>query len=350
MRRFLLLALLVVASGALLQLRTFSSDVPDPGPSVYKAMLTACSQDTGRADQGASLGVRICIWETLDLAYRNGDTAAFALVLGESVDADPRLRMACHPAAHMLTEERAFDKQALLALLGEVSSTSACDWALGHAAVSGLGLLGEDEFHRGEILGWCTALAENLHIYSNCVDAVGHHVWLATGSLEESVVACAEVPPAYRNTCGGGVLMQMFEPATQTTADYRRADAATVIPGICSEWRRLAPDLATAEACAHGAGYVYGLDLRDAVFRGIRSSSTSESGVTQDTYERMLFAERQGVERCGDLGSAIAAACENMLARSIPIELTRADPTSYASLCAVFSYDHVRGNCLSRAA
>jgi hypothetical protein len=346
-RRVLLLALLTIAAGAMLALRQVGPEPTGRGSDAYLAMLLDCSNGNPVANKEAALSVRICMGESADTAYAEGGIGDFADVLESAISENPWLRAACHPAAHMLTEERPFDRPALEELLREVGDVATCDWAFGHAAVSGLGLLGPSEFRRGEILEWCLANDDVQIILKNCIDGVGHHVWLATASVEESVLACEEVPAEMRMTCGGGVLMQMFEPATQKPTEYARDQAEDIIPGFCAEWRQHAKEQKTIETCAHGAGYVYGLDLRDAVFteiRGLRSGSTFSA----TARERLANEVGKGVTRCEALGADISAACMQMFARSIPFDFARVDRAAYDALCEGFPVREVVTSCQSR--
>lgn len=346
-RRVLLLALLTVAAGVMLALRQVGPEPAGRGPDAYLAMLLDCSNGTPAANKEAALAVRICMGHTADTAYAEGGIGDFANILEPAISENPWLRAACHPAAHMLTEERQFDRPALEELLREVGDVATCDWAFGHAAVSGLGLLGPSEFRRGEILEWCLANDDVQIIFRNCIDGVGHHVWLATASIEESVLACEEVPADVRMSCGGGVLMQMFEPATQTPAEYARDQAEDIIPGFCAEWSRYAKEQRTIDACAHGAGYVYGLDLRDAVFTEIRALRPG-SAFSSTTREDLLNEVGRGVARCEALGVDISAVCIQMFVRSIPIDLVRVDRAAYDALCEGFPVREVTASCQDR--
>jgi hypothetical protein len=346
--RVALLAVLVSAAGATLAVRSVGDAPTGRGTQAYLEMLDACSDGAQPSSKEEALAVRTCMWEVADTAYQEGGIGDFADVLEPAISADPWLRMSCHPAAHMLTEERSFDREALELLLEEVGDVSTCDWAFGHAAVSGLGLLGPAEYRRGEILSWCLANDADPIIYRNCVDGVGHHVWLATASLEESVLACEEVPADVRMSCGGGVLMQMFEPATQNPAEYGRDEAEKVIPGFCDEWRRYAKEQRTVETCAHGAGYVYGLDLRDAVFAELRVLLPGAQGLSPEASDRLGQAVGLGARRCAELGDDLATTCMLMLSRSIPVELMRVDVEVYASLCGLLPEESVSKACRER--
>lgn len=348
MRRVLLLALLAVSAGTVLSLRQVTPEPAGRGPEAYLGMLQGCSTGRAPASKEEALEVRSCVWRTADTAYQEGGIGDFAAVLAPAIERDPWLRAACHPAAHMLTEERRFDRSALEELLEAVGDVATCDWAFGHAAVSGLGQLGPGEFRRGEILEWCLAHDADPIVFRNCVDGVGHHVWLATASVEESVASCEEVPADARMSCGGGVLMQMFEPATQKPAEHSREQADDVIPGFCQEWRRYAKEQRTVETCAHGAGYVYGLDLRDAVFTELRGLMPSGSSLSSDARAGLEDAVALGVRRCSTLGDDVAGVCVRMLARSIPLDLARVDRTAYEALCDGFPDPDVAASCRTR--
>lgn len=348
LRRVLLLAALAVCAGAVLSVRQVTPEPAGRGQEAYLEMLRACSPDRPPSSKERALAVRTCVWQAADTAYQEGGMSDFADVLEPAISTDPWLRGACHPAAHMLTEERRFDRPALEELLEAVGDVSTCDWAFGHAAVSGLGMLGPEEFRRGEILAWCLDNDTDPIIFRNCVDGVGHHVWLATSSLEESVRACEEVPADVRMSCGGGVLMQLFEPATQKPSEYDRSQAEDVIPAFCAEWRRYAVEQRTVESCAHGAGYVYGLDLRDAVFLELRALAVSGSSLTQGAQDRLEGTATLAARRCQELGDDVGGVCMRMVARSIPLDMMSADRSGYESLCAAFPDPVVSSACRTR--
>jgi hypothetical protein len=325
------------------------------GASGYGALLRSCIPATPPSDKEEALATRLCLADVFRTAHAEGGMTEMVEVLADVTAADPWLRVSCHPAAHMLTEEGGFGREELFALLVDVEGSMACDWALGHAAVSGLGMLGEKNASPGEVLGRCLGLAGDESLLRSCVDGLGHFVWLASGSLERSVEVCETAPQTARLSCGGGVLMQMFEPATQTDAAYERAEAASVIPGFCARWREIAREQRTVESCAHGAGYVYGLDLRDVVFDETRRGTgeplpvdASPVDLSAASRGRLVAAATTGRDRCDALGADVADFCGNMLVRSIPAHLGRVDRDAMLAMCAVFRSGSVRSVCVSR--
>lgn len=342
---FLLTALLAV-SVSLWWLRAGGGDPEGRGAAAYAGMLADCSPSEPPRSKEEALAVRRCVWEAFRVSYAEGGIADMASVLAPATEGDPWLRTSCHPAAHMLTEEQDFDREELLALLDDVGGSPACDWALGHAAVSGLGLLGEAGASPEELLSWCLANDADDVVFGNCIDGLGHHAWLSTSSLPLSVAVCEAVPAAVRHGCGGGVLMQLFEPATQGEAEYDRSEASATIPGFCEEWRRFARESATAEACAYGAGYVFGLDLRDAVFAEIRAAGSSS--FTAPARDRVLAAVRAVEEDCAALAADIAPVCSLKVVQAVPRDLVRMDRGFAGDVCAAFSGEAAPSACRKR--
>jgi len=326
------------------------------GVGGYERLLRSCIPAEPPANAEEALATRLCLGDAFVAAYDEGGMVDMVSVLADVTATDPWLRVSCHPAAHMLTEREGFGKDELLVLLSAVERSMACDWALGHAAVSGLGMLGGESVTAGEVLERCLALSGDEPLVRSCIDGLGHFVWIMSASLEESVAACESAPADVRLSCGGGVLMQMFEPATQTEAAYGRPEAPSVIPGFCEAWRGLAREQRTVESCAHGAGYVYGLDLRDAVFEETRRGTgqplpvdAAPVSLSAEARSRLVDAAVRGRGRCDALGADVASFCGNMLVRSIPEHLGRVDRAAMLAMCEAFPAGPVRSVCVSRS-
>ena len=70
------------------------------------------------------------------------------------------------------------------------------------------------------------------------------------------------------------------------------------------------------ESCDHGAGYVYGLDVRDAAFTVIR-----DKDLTVADIDSVVDVLRSAIQNCHDLRDADSVPCANMLVKSIPEDL-----------------------------
>ncbi len=212
---------------------------------------------------------------------------------------------------------------------------------VGSSAIVGLGAPGSQEYERGEILAWCNAANNRSHVYGNCLHAIGHHVWKATASLEEAIAACKEVPETHRGSCASGVLIEMFEPASQTGETYERTAAPDSVPGLCAKWRELVSDQDTS--CDHAAGYVYGLDVRDAAYALI-----GDKDVTSADFNSAAGTLVTAIQRCQDLRGAPSLACDAMLVASIPRDLASRLPEAYREFCAAFAAGPSREACTKR--
>jgi hypothetical protein len=274
-------------------------------------------------------------------AYDTGEIGAVAVEIEELTRENMLLRNSCHTAAHYFMEQRVVTEENLWRVLDATGPASDCDWAFGMAAIVGLGALGPQAYERGEILAWCNAANDGSHVYGNCLHAIGHHAWKATASIEETVGACEEVPETHRGSCASGVLMEMFEPSSQTGATYERAAAPDIIPGLCSKWRELVSDRDTS--CEHGAGYIYGLDVRDAAFALIR-----DKDVTSTDIGSAVGTLSTAIQHCQDLRNAPSPPCEAMLVKSIPGDLTSRLPETFIEFCAAFAAGPNRDACTQR--
>lgn len=310
--------------------------------AIYAARIRNCAFIPAPKVLEERFHIRDCVSTALGDAYDTGELGAVAMEIENLTSGTMLLRSACHTAVHYFMEQRVVTEANLWSVLDDTGSAPDCDWAFGMAAVVGLGALGPEVYERGEILTWCNTANNGSHVYGNCLHAVGHHAWKATASLEETVAACEEVPETHRGSCASGVLMEMFEPASQTGAAYERTAAPVIIPGLCAKWRDLVSSQDTS--CDHAAGYVYGLDVRDAAYALIR-----DKDVTSADFNSAAGTLVTAIQHCQDLRGAPSLACDAMLVLSIPKDLASRLPEAYREFCAAFTAGKASEACTKRA-
>ena len=339
LRPLLLLCVGVLVVAASLWYR---AGAPSGGENVmYAARVRTCAA-ISRLSLADGLKIRDCISAALGDAYDTGEIGVVAMGIEELTSENMLLRNSCHTAVHYFMEQRVVTEANLWSVLDDAGPAPDCDWAFGMAAIVGLGALGPEVYERGEILAWCNAANNGSHVYGNCLHAIGHHAWKATASLEETVAACEEVPETHRGSCASGVLMEMFEPASQTGAAYERYAAPSIIPDLCAKWRELVSDHDTS--CDHAAGYVYGLDVRDAAYVLIRGKD-----VTSADFKTAVGTLVTAIQNCQDLRASPSPSCDDMLVRSIPRDLAAQLPEAYREFCAAFAAGKASEACTKRA-
>jgi hypothetical protein len=137
--------------------------------------------------------------------------------------------------------------------------------------------------------------------------------------------------------------MEMFEPSSQTGATHARSTAPAILPGLCAEWRELVSS-ELDESCDHGAGYVYGLDVRDAAFALIRDKDLNAADVGSAVETLRIV-----IRHWHDLRGAYSSACEAMLVKAMPGDLVSRLPETFAEFCSAFDPGAPRDMCSERA-
>jgi hypothetical protein len=310
---------------------------------VYAAHIRTCADGPAPKSREEGLRIRDCISVVLGDAYDATAIGVVASELEELTEGNALLRNSCHTAVHYFMEQHVVTEEGLWRMLDETGATADCDWAFGMAAIVGLAALGPQEYVRGEILAWCNATNSGPRVYGNCLHAIGHHAWKATASVAETVGACEEVPEVNRGSCASGALMEMFEPSSQTGATYERSSAPAVLPGLCTQWREFVAS-GNDTSCEHGAGYVYGLDVRDAGFALLRDKE-----LTSGDIESAAGTLRTAIRHCRALRDAPSVPCETMLVNGMPGDLVSRLPEVFVEFCAVFTAGPPRDACDRRA-
>jgi len=327
--RSLSLSLLgLVASGlAVVAFVSLSGRGPDGSAATDAVRVRACVPVGVTAVDG--MAVRRCLADLMGEAIRSGRAREFVLLLEREVTADERLYAACHAAAHMAGQEAIEGSVEPLALLDEVAVNTVCDWGFGHGVIDATALRGASPADAA---------------------AVGHYAWSSTGDLARSVALC-ETLVAGRVTCGGGVLMQIFEPAVEVSLEGRPADVHERILELCRRWSGLAVSVEGRSGCWHGAGYVYGLDVRDAAYRWLNSvAAGSGTGLDEKSRREIHGSVRSGVGRCAELGgdATLVQLCVVMVARSVPPLFARGFPAELEAPCGLVPDEVGREVCLRR--
>lgn len=192
-------------------------------------------------------------------AYRTGTLALYIEEIKNTVVADKDLYPACHKALHRVGQAVGANETDYVYYLDSFADEAVCDWGMGHGIFDGLAERGENPETASELVRWCETKAKILNILGVCLDGVGHYIWSSSESVEVSARTCLKT--SVPQDCAGGVGMQMFASAG-VESTWSRDKAETMFGDICRQW----DSLGGAEYCAWGAGYIFGLDIQDAMW------------------------------------------------------------------------------------
>lgn len=141
--------------------------------------------------------------------------------------------------------------------------------------------------------------------------------------------------------------MQMFEPAGSPVGQYDRATAAERIPDVCRRWLKVAPAQVDNVGCSHGAGYVYGLNVRDAAWLWLNEPGSAERAVPEDVLQTVISTINSANAACREL-PIDPDYCMQQVAHAIPLEWGRRHPDEFDKLCGAFPEGSTRDNCRVR--
>jgi len=316
----------------------------DVGEGFYEQRLLDCARYGSDAANAES---QQCMADTMALALNNDDVETLIPELERVVQGDPFYYSMCHPAAHTAGKQALEASDDLFELLDRVAVSTVCDWGFGHGVIDTLALRGEDAATLEGLITWCESRRSDERLYGLCSDSIGHYGWISTGQVERSAVICTQVPSASGKTsCGGGVLMQMFEPAGGR-GQYDRKKAAELIPDVCQRWLKVAPAQVDNVGCSHGAGYVYGLDVRDAAWSWLNEPGSATRTVPEEAMGTVSGAIEAANANCLKL-PVDPAYCMQQVSHAIPLEWGRRHPAQFDELCALFLEGPLQDNCRAR--
>lgn len=314
------------------------------GDGFYEKRILDCAR---YGSDAANAEAQQCMADAMALALTNDDVEALIPELEKVVQDDPFYYSMCHPAAHTAGKQALEASDDLFELLDRVAVSTVCDWGFGHGVIDTLALRGEDPETLKGLINWCETRRSDERLYGLCSDSIGHYGWISTGNIERSAVICTQVPSSSGKTsCGGGVLMQMFEPAGGR-GQYDRKTAAETIPDVCQRWLKVAPTQVDNVGCSHGAGYVYGLDVRDAAWLWLNEPGSSSRSVPEETMENVTDRINAATTNCRKL-PIDPDYCMQQVSHAIPLEWGRRHPAEFDELCALFPAGPIQDNCRAR--
>lgn len=291
-----------------------------------------------------------CMSAVFVLAYQANDLGQLLGAVDSVISTDRRLYLLCHPAAHDAARQalELAGPSAVTTLLDTVAVNTACDWGFGHGVLDAVSELGDDTSIAQNVVRWCDLHHADLRLYDLCADGVGHYAWSSTKDFAKSVRMCASLGhESGKQACGGGIMMQLFEPA-RADGTYSLEDAPRLIPELCSRWAALVPDPSDYSGCGHGAGYIYGLDVRDASWAWLNApESQTATSPTPEAAQAVMRAFSGAQEKCSQL-PANSDLCVNMVARSMPLQWGQRFPDSLDEICRALENEHARSECVNR--
>lgn len=338
-------ALLAVGAVATAAIRV---DITTPD-GFYHRQLVRCDEP-GSAEETRTNPVD-CFTTIFATAMQNDQSADLIAAIEKTLDERPELYPLCHAAAHKASKTALDSTDDLFELLDTTASNTLCDWGFGHGIMDALALRGEDPGTLDALIDWCTKHEDDDRLYGLCADGIGHYSMISTGDLERSAANCARIAAAPgKDACGGGVLMQLFEPADKAPSVHRRDEAHTVVPALCERWKAAQPAVENQNGCSSGAGYVYGLDGRDAAWAWLRADETTRSPkIPTEPLRHITDTLDANILRCDQLATP-RDPCLTMLIQSIPLALGHRHPAEYDALCRRFPHPGGTAKCMERRA
>jgi hypothetical protein len=315
----------------------------------YRDRLIRCDDHSTTSDDITYMSkAQQCVADVMTLALSNDDISTFIPDLERAVDDNDFLYQVCHPAAHTAGKQALEASDDLFTLLNEVAKSTVCDWGFGHGVIDTLALRGEDNETLDQLVRWCEEHVSDERLYGLCADSIGHYSWISTQNLERSAVNCARVQtPQGKSSCGGGIMMQMFEPAA-SAGSYSRVEAPELIPEICRRWMKVAPIEIDYLGCSHGAGYVYGLRVRDAAWNWLNDKeSLAANSTPPEALEPVIGEIKNAVKHCENLPMP-SESCVRQVMSAIPLQWGHRFPEDQQTLCEVFGSAEIVKACAMR--
>ena len=240
-----------------------------------------------------------CIREAGTYAIDNNMVKEYTEALKTVVVTDETLYPGCHPALHTIGQNIGQNNSNYIDMLDILATEPICDWGIGHGIFDGLAMRAYDRTVTDNLIQWCENSIKHPNIIGVCLDGIGHYIWSSTLNVEISAQTCAKTSVPV--DCGGGVGMQMFASAG-VESTWPRSKAGEMFNDICRRWKEVEDTL--VDACAYGAGYIYGLDVQDAMWE-ILNANKVKSGpladISPSQYSELEKVVNNALDNCGSL-------------------------------------------------
>lgn len=222
------------------------------------------STDAPSAEACRGLGSQEAIERCLvDAMLDSGSLGSAARVLGDVLEKDERLQLACHEATHEVGE-RLYTPSLDVGSFLRDPSVGVCEWGLVHGVLAGVTGTRSAPERVDALLDVCVELPD-VGARQACGDSVGHALWELEGSFPQAVARCMRVESPTGDACVSGVFMQLYRPVAPTSGG---SSGDVWVPPVSREGVRalcggLLDDRALT-ACAAAAHYAFAPELQSA--------------------------------------------------------------------------------------
>ncbi len=285
----------------------------------WRGLISGCLPATDTNEAYSSDEIRTCLLEVFTQAAVKLETQALAIALSGLIVERPLLGLPCHEPAHLIGEVT------LKAAGGDISKALAshdhpsCEAGFIHGMIDAFAMTDPSPEEFGRLIQSCEASA-NTDMVHYCTHGVGHAAWIVTEDGIEASKYCALLrTPEGRAQCGEGVMMDMFEPATDRFPSLDRDKASQLLPAVCQGWAE--PQLpGMLDGCAHGAAFVFSKRALSVVYRW---ADTLLAYPYPETMPEMFLEELSSVGTeiagwCDGLGGRVGTACRQDLGIALP--------------------------------
>lgn len=274
-------------------------------------------------------------------ALRTGRLDAYMNDIKSTVTVDKDLYPACHQALHRVGQEVGTTEQNYVYYLDNFANEAICDWGMGHGIFDGLAERGENPDIALDVIRWCETKAKTLNILGVCLDGVGHYIWGSSENVAVSAQTCLKT--SVPQDCAGGVGMQMFASAG-TESTWSRDLAETMFKDICKQWDAQGG----AEHCAWGAGYIFGLDVQDAMWDILgnnRKGPYEYSPPLQTEIDTLHETLAKVLDKCASMNPG-KDSCISKVSTMGESLFSATYGEIYAKFCAMYDTQNDRATCM----
>lgn len=274
-------------------------------------------------------------------AYTTGTLALYNEEIKKTVVTDKDLYPACHKALHQVGQAIGATETDYVYYLNNFADEAICDWGMGHGIFDGLAERGENHETASALAQWCETKAKVLNILGVCLDGVGHYIWSSSENVAVSATYCLKT--SIPQDCAGGVGMQMFASAG-VESTWARDSAATMFGDICKQW----DSLGGAEHCAWGAGYIFGLDVQDAMWDILDTRRTGPyeySPPTQADIDTLRATLIKVFDKCALINPGKNSCVSKASTMGEPLFAATYSKV-YEEFCSMYSIENDRASCL----
>jgi hypothetical protein len=307
----------VLAAPAVRQIQApepLNSDV-----NLWRERISTCLPETDTSEFYSSAGIRECLLEVFTQAAVKLDTQALATALSALIVERPLLGLPCHEPAHLIGEVT------LRAAGGDITRALAshdhpsCEAGFIHGMIDAFAMNNPSPEEFARLVHACESSADTDMVHY-CTHGVGHAAWIVTEDGAEASRYCALLrTPEGRAQCGEGVMMDMFEPATDRFPSLDRETAAQHLPGVCREWAE--PQLpGMLDGCAHGSAFVFSKRALSVVYRWAETKLSYPYPETlPDAFlDELTVVGSEVASWCDGLGGRVGGACKQDLGIALP--------------------------------